>query len=81
MPSTVLEISDLNVFYGQGHILHDLSLQIGSEVSLPELSNVLGIDKKTVERYIELLEKSYVVFKLSPFSRNKRREISKTKKI
>ncbi|MFC1585446.1 ATP-binding protein [Fibrobacterota bacterium] len=58
-----------------------LALQIGSEVSLSELSNLLGIDKKTVERYVDLLEKSFVVFRLPPFSRNKRREISKTKKI
>lgn len=58
-----------------------LALQIGSEVSYSELANLLGIDKKTVERYIDLLEKTFVVFRLAPFSRNKRREITKTKKI
>ena len=66
-------------------VLHDLlkalALQIGSEVSYSELSNVLHIDSKTVERYVDLLEKSFIVFRLAAFSRNKRREISKNKKI
>ncbi len=62
-------------------LLKALALQIGSEVSYTELSSLLGIDMKTVERYINLLEKSFVVFRLSPFSKNRRREISKNKKI
>ncbi len=62
-------------------LLQLLALQIGSEVSYSELSRNLGIDKGTIERYIDLLEKTYVIFKLSSFSRNYRNEIKKSKKI
>lgn len=62
-------------------LLKALALQIGSEVSYAELSKILGIDLKTVIRYVDLLEKSFVVFRLGSFSTNKRREISKNKKI
>ena len=62
-------------------LLKALALQIGSQVSYTELANIVKIDKKTIERYIELLEKSFVIFRLNPFSKNKRREISKLKKI
>lgn len=62
-------------------LLQALAFQVGNEVSYNELSNFLQIDKKTVESYIRLLEKSYIVFKLNPFSRNLRNEINKKKKI
>ena len=62
-------------------LLKALALQIGSQVSYTELANIVKIDKKTIERYIELLEKSFVIFRLNPFTKNKRREISKLKKI
>jgi len=62
-------------------LLKALALQIGSEVSYNELSNTVNIDKKTVERYIQLLEKNFVIFRLKPFTKNKRREISKLRKI
>lgn len=62
-------------------LLKALALQIGSEVSFNELSNIVGIDKKTVEKYIDLLEKNFIIFKLSPYTKNKRREIMKSKKI
>lgn len=58
-----------------------LALQVGSEVSYNELSNMLGIDKETVENYINLLEKCFIVFRLDSFSRNLRNEIKKGKKI
>lgn len=58
-----------------------LALQIGSEVSYNELSNLLGADKETVENYINLLEKCYVVFRLDSFSRNMRNEIKRGKKV
>ena len=58
-----------------------LALQIGREVSYNELSQLLGIDKETVENYISLLEKCFVVFRLDSFSRNVRNEIKKGKKI
>ncbi len=62
-------------------LVRALAFQIGSEVSYNELSNLLGIDKETVESYINLLEKCFVVFRLSSFSRNMRNEIKKGKKI
>lgn len=58
-----------------------LALQLGSEVSYNELSNLLGIDRATVESYISLLEKCFVVFRLDSFSRNIRNEIRKGKKV
>ena len=62
-------------------LVRALAFQIGSEVSYNELSNLLGIDKETVESYINLLEKCFVVFRLSSFNRNMRNEIKKGKKI
>jgi predicted AAA+ superfamily ATPase len=62
-------------------LVRALALQVGSEVSYNELSNLLGIDKETVESYINLLEKCFVVCRLDSFSRNLRNEIKKGKKI
>lgn len=62
-------------------LVRALALQIGSEVSYNELSKTVGIDKNTVETYIGLLEKCFVVFRLDSFSRNMRNEIQKGKKI
>lgn len=62
-------------------LLIALALQIGQEVSLPELGNTVGIDQKTVTRYLDLLEKSFVIFRLPALSRNLRKEISKSRKI
>lgn len=62
-------------------LVRALALQLGSEVSYNELSNLLGVDKCTVESYINLLEKCFVVFRLDSFSRNLRNEIKKGKKI
>lgn len=61
-------------------LLKALAFQIGSQVSLHELSNMLGVSSKTVERYIDLLEKSFVIFSISSFSKNLRNEIKKSKK-
>ena len=62
-------------------LLKLLALQIGSEVSITELANKLWIDTKTVDRYIDLLMKSYIIFKLPPLFKNKRKELSKQNKI
>ncbi|HMR91138.1 MAG TPA: ATP-binding protein [Chitinophagaceae bacterium] len=62
-------------------ILKALALQIGNEVNFTELAQISGADKKTVEKYIDLLEKAFVIFQLSAFSRNVRNEIRKGKKI
>jgi len=62
-------------------LLQALALQMGSEVSYKELSGLLGIDYHTVTSYIDLLEKSFVVFRLPAFSRNLRSELKKSRKI
>ncbi len=62
-------------------LLVALALQVGSEVSHNELAQTIGTDSKTVEKYIDLLEKCYVVFRLSALSRNVRTELKKSRKI
>lgn len=62
-------------------ILVALALQIGSEVSYNEVAGTVGTDPKTVEKYIDLLTKSYVLYPLYGFSRNLRNELKKTRKI
>ncbi len=58
-----------------------LAYQIGSEVNENELSKRLGIDNKTVARYIEILEKAFVLVRLTPYSKNLRREIGGKYKV
>ena len=62
-------------------LLQLLALQVGQLVSYHELANALHISSPTVERYIDLLEKAFVVFRLPPLSRNLRNEIGKKNKI
>ncbi|MBR1373092.1 ATP-binding protein [bacterium] len=62
-------------------LLVALALQVGSEVSYNELAQIVGTDSKTVERYIDLLEKCYIIFRLNGLSRNLRNELKKSKKI
>ncbi len=62
-------------------LLKALALQMGSEVSLNELSNLLGANKDTIGSYIDLLEKAFIIFRLEPFSRNVRNEIKSSRKI
>ncbi len=61
-------------------LLRLLAFQIGNEVSTNELSNNLRIDNKTVSRYLELLEKSFIIYSLRGYSRNQRKEITKKPK-
>jgi uncharacterized protein len=58
-----------------------LSLQVGSEVNYNELAQICNVDKNTISKYIEILEKGFVVFKLGSYSRNIRNEIKTSKKI
>jgi uncharacterized protein len=62
-------------------LLTALALQIGSEVNYHELAQTIGTDGKTVDRYIDLLEKAFVVFRLPALNRNVRNEIKKGKKV
>ena len=66
-------------------LLHDLlvalALQLGSEVSFNELAQILKVDRATVERYIDLLEKTFVIFKLPAYNNNQRNEIKNSRKI
>jgi len=62
-------------------LLKALALQLGSEVSYNELSKLLEVDKLTIAKYIDLLEKLFIVFKLNSFSRNQRNEIKHNRKI
>jgi predicted AAA+ superfamily ATPase len=62
-------------------LIKALALQIGNEVSFNELSKLVGINKETVYKYIDLLEKTFIVFVLNSFSRNQRNELKKSRKI
>lgn len=62
-------------------LLHALALQLCSEVSYNELSKILGVDRMTVINYIDLLEKTFVIFRLYPYSTNQRNEITSKPKI
>ncbi|MGF7141010.1 ATP-binding protein [Roseimarinus sediminis] len=60
------------------NLLRLIAFQIGNEVSFSELGRALNADNKTVQRYLELLEKMYVIFSLNGFSRNLRKEYTKS---
>ena len=62
-------------------LLQALAFQVGSQVSYNELAQLCGLDTKTVEKYVVLLEQSYVIFRLNSFSRNLRNELKTSKKI
>lgn len=62
-------------------LIQALAYQIGSQVSYNELAQLVGIDSKTVERYVDILEKCFVIFRVNSFSRNLRNELKSSKKI
>ena len=62
-------------------LLQALAFQVGSQVSYHELAQVCGLDGKTIEKYMMLLEQSYIIFRLTSFSRNLRNELKKSRKI
>ena len=63
------------------NLVKALAYQIGNEVSYAELASLLKINRATVERYIHVLEQSFIIFRLQVFTKNKRRELSKLRKI
>ena len=62
-------------------LLQLLAFQVGSEVSVTELATQLSINKATVEKYISILEQAFIVFRLSGYSKNLRKEVTKMDKI
>ena len=77
----ILNLSGAIKTDGLRRILQALALQIGSQVSINEISNLTGIDNKTVDKYISLLEQSFIVFRLPSFARNLRNELKTSQKI
>ena len=77
----VFEFQDIRKSSVIEKLVQALALQVGSEVSFNELGNLLGIDTVTIQRYVDLLEKAYVIFHIRSFSRNVRNELKKSIKI
>ena len=77
----ILSLDSINKPDKLVRLLKALALQIGSQVSYNELGTLIGLDSKTVERYVDILEKSFIVFRLGTFSRNQRNELKTTRKI
>lgn len=77
----VLKFSSLRASEIVQKLLQALALQVGSEVSYGELAKTLAIDYQTVRNYINILEKTFVIFRIPPLTRNLRKEIRKSRKI
>ncbi len=77
----ILEISNIRYPQKIRQLLSLLAYQIGNLVSVQELANTLQVNRDTVLNYIDLLEKSFVIFRLSAFSRNLRKEVVSKDKI
>lgn len=77
----ILAFSDIRKPEVLESLLQALALQIGNEVNYNELSRLIGINKVTVQKYIQILEQGYVIFRLNSFSKNLRNEIRQNRKI
>ena len=77
----ILELRGIKKSGALVSLLKAISFQVGSEVSYTELANISGLNKKTVENYLDILEKNHIIFRLAPYAKNKRKIISKLKKI
>ena len=77
----ILEIEGLRRADKIVDLLRLLAFQIGQEVSATELATSLGLNRSTIERYMDLLEKVFVIFKVNGFSRNLRKEVTKNSRI
>jgi uncharacterized protein len=77
----ILELEHIKYPMKIRDILRLLAFQTGSQVSISELGSQLGLNRETIERYIHLLEQSFIIFRLGAFSTNPRKEISKSQKI
>lgn len=58
-----------------------MAFQVGNKVSYNKLGNLIGLDNETVETYIQMLEQTFVIFRLGPYNRNLKTELKKTRKI
>ena len=74
----VLEIKNTTAFT---NLVSILASQVGQLVNTQELSSTLNVERKTVEKYLEILEKTFVIEKISPFFRNVRKELTKMPKV
>lgn len=77
----VLEENDIAKQDKLVRLVQALAFQIGSTVSANELAGLVGVDAKTVERYIDILEKCYIIFTLPSYARNQRNELKFARKI
>ena len=77
----ILSLENINKPEKIIRLLKALAFQIGSQVSYNEIGQLVGLDTKTVERYIDILEKSYIIFRLGTFSRNLRNELKASRKV
>ncbi len=77
----ILAYSDIRKPEVLEKLVQALALQIGSEVNFSELAQIVNVDKNTISKYIDILQKGYIIFKLNSFSRNIRNEIRTNKKI
>jgi len=77
----ILTFSDIRKPEIIDKLLQAIALQIGNEVNYNELSQLIGVNKITIQKYINILEKGYIVFRLNSFSRNLRNEIRQNRKI
>ncbi len=77
----ILEFQDIKNSSVITKLIKAVALQVGSEVSMSEIGGIIGLDSRTVEKYVDLLEKSYIIFRLPPYFTNKRKELSKMNKI
>lgn len=62
-------------------LLQALAFQVGNEISYNELAQITSLDNETVEKYIQILENAYIIFRVSALSRNLRNELKKSRKI
>lgn len=77
----ILELENIKYPLKIRDILRLLAFQTGSQVSINELGSQLGLNRETIERYIHLLEQSFIIFRLEAFSTNPRKEVSKSQKF
>ncbi len=77
----LLSLGNIRKPYILDKLVKAIALQLGNEVSYNELSSTVGVDKNTISKYIDLLEKAFVIFSLKSFCRNMRQELKRSRKL